>query len=152
MRDILNRTAKNTEKFGISMSERTQRLRVVKALKPLHAIPVENPVHPGTPDVNFIHGWIELKWLRRWPKNENTIVLLPHFNVSQRNWLKKRGAYCGGCWLLLQCQREWLLFDGPTAAKHVGRVTRKGLFEVAERTWVHGLDERQLNLWLIQRS
>lgn len=126
------------------MSERDQRQIVVSALKGLHAISVENKIHPGTPDVNYMEGWIELKWLRAWPKRGDTVVRLSHFNVSQRLWLKRRCNLGGSSWLLLQCRREWLLFTGRDAADYVGRVTRDGLYRCARVLWTQGLIKREL--------
>lgn len=128
------------------MSESGQRQRVIKALKTLHAIPVENPMRPGTPDVNYADGWIELKWKRSWPKKPESIVQLPHFTPWQRRWLKKRYeiSRAGACWLLLQVGREWMLFTGRDAADYVGLVGREGLYKVARVRWTSGLKDKEL--------
>lgn len=142
------------------MSEKDQRQRVVKALRHLDAFAVENRVRPGTPDVNYIGGWIELKWLRYWPKHSDVwkaneegeptqpLVHLDHFTPQQRVWLKNRWRKGGRAFLLLQAhQSDWLLFDGETAAHAVGRVSRSELFRRALVTW-KGLDEKDLAKWL----
>lgn len=126
------------------MSESSQRATVIRALRPLHGVPVENPVQPGTPDVNYIDGWIELKWLRRWPRRPDSLVKLPHFTRQQRRWLRQRWERGGAAWLLLQAQREWLLFSGPTAAEHVGHATREELYHLARAMWRSGLDKKEL--------
>lgn len=130
------------------MSESGQRKRVVKALKPLHGIPVENPVRPGTPDVNYIEGWIELKWLRRWPANSWTNVRIDHFTIQQRRFLRDRYERGGNAWLLLQVGREWLLFTGLDAYNYVGKVTREGLYKVARMRWTKGLVDEDLRICL----
>lgn len=131
------------------MSEGDQRGRVVKALRHLDAMAVENRVRPGTPDVNYIGGWVELKWVRRWPKNaEDSVVKIDHFTPQQRVWLKTRWRRGGRAFLLLQAAgQDWLLFDGETAAQAVGRVTRPQLFERALVSW-KGLNEKELASWL----
>ena len=68
------------------MAEHDQRSTVTKLLKKWDAVAVENPVHPGTPDVNCILGWIELKWLRAWPVRADTVVKIEHFTRQQRVW------------------------------------------------------------------
>jgi hypothetical protein len=131
------------------MSEGDQRGRIVKALRTLDAFAVENRVRPGTPDVNYIDGWIELKWIRRWPRNADaSFVHLDHFTPQQRLWLKTRWRKGGRSFLLLQAnQTDWLLFDGETAAQVVGRVTRPELYQRALATW-KGLNEKELIEWL----
>lgn len=131
------------------MSEGDQRGRVVRALKHYDGMAVENRVRPGTPDVAYIGGWVELKWLRRWPKNaEVSHVHLDHFTPQQRVWLKNHWRKGGRAFLLLQAnQQDWLLFDGETAAQAVGRVTRDELFARALMTW-KGLNEKELVTWL----
>lgn len=126
------------------MSEKTQRRRVVKALRSLDAVSVENAVYPGTPDVNFCEGWIELKWLRRWPAKDSTVVSLDHFTPQQRQWLRRRWDRGGRAWLLLQVGKEWLLFDGHTACDTVGHVTRRELKFHAAQYWPSGLDDKEL--------
>lgn len=120
------------------------RARIIKALKPLHAISVENSVGPGTPDVNYIEGWIELKWMRSWPARPNTLVKIPHYNKEQRLFAVNRRRRGGTCWLLLQVRDQWLLFDGAVAAVVINRATAKQLHDAAHRVWPQGLDEKEL--------
>lgn len=127
------------------MSESGQRQRVIRALKSLHAIPVENPIRAGTPDVNCTAGWIELKWVRRWPVRAATLVRIDHYTREQKRWLRKRHRAGGGAWLLLQCGREWLLFSGETAHDHVGNVTRHDLYQCAKAVWRNGLKDKELS-------
>jgi hypothetical protein len=128
------------------------RQSVVKALRELDAISVENKVYPGTPDVNYIGGWMELKWLRRWPKNcDESPVKIDHFTPQQRVWLKRRWRRGGAAWLLLQVRTDWLIFDGETAALIVGRVPRGKLFELCRQSW-SGMDWRDFKSWLKSRA
>lgn len=126
------------------MSEYDIRGRIVKALRPLDAISVENPAYPGTPDVNFIEGWLELKWLPKWPAREDTVVSLEHFTQQQRVWLFRRHRLGGNVWLLLKVERQWMLFTGTQAATVVGKVCRKELEAAAHRIWPNKLDEQEL--------
>lgn len=86
---------------------------------------VENPIHPGTPDVNLCTGdWIELKTIAGWPGGKRK-VLLPHFTPQQRVWLYKRWKFAPrSTHLLLEVRstREYLLYWGDVAAKIVGRL------------------------------
>ena len=126
------------------MSEGGQRKTFCKNLKHIDARPVENRVGPGTPDVAFIGGWIELKWLRRWPANANkSPVLIPHYTNIQRLWLRNHWRLGGASWLLIQVKREWLLFDGE-AAWNVGHLNRLELIAAATKHWTAGLDYLEL--------
>lgn len=131
------------------MAEKTMRQNVIKALRELDAISVENPVYPGTPDVNYIDGWIELKWMRRWPENaDRSPVLIPHFTPQQRVWLARRWRKGGNAFLLLQVGLEWLLFDGETAGKFVGKVTRPELMALRRRYSDSGMRGSTLRSWM----
>ena len=117
------------------MSEQTMRQRVVKALKCLDAWSVENPCRPGTPDVNYIEGWIELKHAEKWPARAATPLRLGHFTPQQRLHLRRRWHLGGNAYLLLQVDQDWLLFDGETAAEFVGLQPRQELYLRARASW-----------------
>lgn len=90
-------------------SEKDMRAVVVKALKPLHAVSVENGCGVGTPDVNFAGGWIELKSIDGLPRDKR----IHHFTPAQRLWLRARNeAVVGGAYLLVKVARDWYLFGG----------------------------------------
>lgn len=120
------------------MSEQIMRRNVVSAMKLLDAVAVENPAYPGTPDVNFIEGWIELKWLPNWPQRPDTIVRISTFTPQQRVWHFRRRRAGGQSWFLLQVHREWLLFDGAVAALIVNRATRAELISKTIVYWSTG--------------
>ena len=108
-------------------SESKDRKDVVLALKKLHAFAVENIVYPGTPDIAFIGGWIELKKLDEWPARATTKVKLPHYTVQQRAWAKVHHYRGGRSYWLLRVRKEWLLLHGAIAAEVVGTLTREEL-------------------------
>jgi hypothetical protein len=93
----------------------------------LDPVRVENPIPPGTPDVNLCDGrWIELKCIAAWPARAMSTVQIRHYTPQQRVWLYRRWKYApGSTFLLLEVRsvQQWLLFDGNVAAKVVGRGT-----------------------------
>jgi Mesyanzhinovviridae DNA helicase len=110
------------------VSEQEQRQRVIAALGDLDAHSIENRVGVGTPDVNYVHGWIELKCLPKWPARASTPVRLHHdLTQEQRIWLRRRWEAGGEAYVLLQAEHDWLLFDGPTAARVIGNSTQGDL-------------------------
>lgn len=84
----------------------------------LDPIRVENPAHPGTPDVNFVQGWVELKFMPKWPDDSFRPVRLPHPpQPQQKVWLARRWHHGGPAWLCLlvgnhYTGEDWLLFKG----------------------------------------
>ena len=117
---------------------------MIKALnaRGLDACSVENPAYPGTPDIQYIGGWIECKYLEDWPRRAGTTVRIEHFTPQQRVWILRRDVACDKletnidrAWLVLYVakKREWLVFDGRTAARKVAKdgVTRKDLVRIA---------------------
>lgn len=100
-----------------------RRLRPFLVAAKFDPVRVENPIHPGTPDVNHIYGWIELKTIEKCPPKSHCIVLIKHFTQQQRVWLYRRWKYAPGTTFLLleiRAEHQWLLFDGDVAAKIVG--------------------------------
>ena len=108
-------------------SEMWRKLRPILLAAKLDPVRVENPIHPGTPDVNMADGrWIELKCIPAWPVRASTVVRIWHYTPQQRIWLYRRWKCAPGSTLLLlevRADQQWLLFDGDVAAKIVGRVT-----------------------------
>lgn len=133
------------------MSERTMRGRVVRDLKSLNAIAVENPALPGTPDVNYVEGWIELKQLPEWPAREETTVNVSTFTPQQRVWHLRRRMAGGISWLLLQVGQEFLLIDGAQAALSLGHVTRRELVKLSSE-YTARLKPGDLLRWISQKQ
>jgi hypothetical protein len=141
-------------------AESRMRQRVCLALRPWDPISVENPAHPGTPDLNYLHGWIELKCADAWPHRPTTPLRLPHFTPQQRVWLSRRHRAGGRAHLLLRVGMqstddrkagyEWLLFRAPVAVEIVGEVPRTTLITNAVRVWSPRLDDVDLRAALLE--
>lgn len=117
------------------MSEKVLRRWVVDALRPLHAFAVENPVNPGTPDVECTLCWIELKHVEEAPVRVDTVLAVPHYTPQQRFWARQRNI-AGGCsFMLIQVSSEFLLFRGEDAAHYVGYYPLQFLRERALVLW-----------------
>ena len=138
------------------------RQKLVKILKPLDAVSVENSVGPGTPDINFggnweyespvtlrvgdgtmsgkrwmhISGWIECKWDKAWPVRGGPLRV-PHYTPQQKVWARRRCHRGGNCWLMLQVGVDWILLDGAIAALHLGNSTREELIDLSLQTWTN---------------
>lgn len=117
--------------------------RVRELLEGLDPVRVENPAHPGTPDVNYVEGWIELKELKKWPARLNTIVRVEHFTPQQRIWLDRRWRTGGAAWLLLKVGQDWLLLTGEVAARVLGKSTRGELLQAATKVWINHISREE---------
>lgn len=130
------------------MNESQMRKRVVQALRSLDALAVENAVRAGTPDVNYIEGWLELKRLTSWPRKEAAVVRIPIFTPQQRVWLRRRQEKGGNVHFLILVANDWLLFDGSYAADHLGRITKQEMFDHCLMHCVGQLDGKLLHATL----
>lgn len=101
-------------------------------------IRVENRANLGTPDVNHIHGWLELKYATKWPARPDTPLVLEHFTAQQKVWLRRRCHSGGTAHLLLGVGGDNLLFWGETAAMHLGKLPKDELIDAAENYWPRG--------------
>lgn len=90
----------------------------------LDPVRVENRAMPGTPDVNYKEGWLELKHADRWPPRGGPLRLKHPPTPEQKVWLWRRWMKAGAAMLLLRVGREWFLFRGS---------------EVRE-VWIRGID------------
>lgn len=102
----------------------------------LDPVAVENPIHPGTPDVNCTLGWIELKEVpARTRRNVGSSVQVPTFSNEQRVWLRRR--WCAGrdAVMLLKVGQRWILLDGDVASEIVGKATEADLVAAARQVF-----------------
>lgn len=105
---------------------------------------VENMVGPGTPDVEYIGGWIELKQVDEWPKREATPLRVDHFTPQQKAWLIRRRLRGGRAFVLIRVANDWLLIDGTVAAKILGSVPKDELISKSIKHWHGRLDSKEL--------
>lgn len=107
----------------------------------------EDRLAKGIPDVSYAlqgHcGWVELKFVPRWPRNRSDALRIPHLTIEQRLWLSKRGEHSDLVWVLLQVEKEYLLINH----RHidlVGHVNRESLVNIAALHCVGSLDFEEL--------
>ena len=125
------------------MTEARWRSQLIKLLKFIHAVPVENAAGEGTPDVNTVYGWLELKLLDRWPPRGGPVgpkLLRP----MQRVWLRTRCAHAGSAWVLVRIGDEVLMLWGAWAAEHLGTTNKEQLLAAAVAHWPARVDIMQL--------
>ena len=81
---------------------------------------IENPFYEGVPDVNYlingIEGWIELKFLKQFPKKELTPIKLPHYTTAQKIWHKIRHENKGNTAIILQVDNYYFIFKQDKTA------------------------------------
>jgi len=107
---------------------------------------VENPIMPGTPDVNYsinsVDGWIELKEIPSLPKRAGSAVRVPHFMPQQRLWIRRRGSAGGRVFVLLRVKSPVMYFLLPwTSWEWLGDVPVSVLKEEAHCWWREGFDD-----------
>lgn len=119
----------------------SERLMWERYLKPsLHRPPtrfarkLQDRFVPGLPDIAYCcegaAGWLELKWLKRWPRRVATVDV--GLTPAQARWLQGYRDADGCAYVLLGVgeTHEWLLFADVGAV--LGRVRRTMLEDRAE--------------------
>lgn len=95
--------------------------RVCKLFPEGHLIRVENPIEPGTPDVNFVHQgrevWFELKYRTDLPKLLTTPVFTGYLKPDQIIWLATRASHGGECYILAGAAHHVFCIPGKHAQK-----------------------------------
>jgi hypothetical protein len=113
------------------MAESDLNKRVMAALTGFDPQRVENAVGPGTPDIEYIGGWIEDKKLEAWPKRANTPVRVPHYTTQQRAWHSCRRRAGGRVFVVIEVARDAFVFDAAHAAGGLGYWTREEMHQHA---------------------
>lgn len=117
-----------------SEAQMWERLREPMLKLRLDPVRVENPALPGTPDVNYREGWVELKHADRWPPKGGPLRLTHPPTPEQLVFLTRRWEAGGAAFLCLRVGREWLLFRGRDANRlwNAGREAPPGRGELVE--------------------
>ena len=98
---------------------------------PLKMWRVENKVMKGMPDVHYLtngnSGWVELKYLNKWPKKRfNSGVKL-----NQVFWAKEYIKRKGKSWILIRIDRDFTaLVNGEHAMELYNRPSKTDFFEM----------------------
>lgn len=108
--------------------ETAMRRQVVAVLRNANLDPqsIESSISAGVPDINWTHGWIELKCVESYPKMAVSPVRIRHFTPEQRSWALRRAACGGKVHLLLRVADDWYLFGTPGLVE-VGELTKQQL-------------------------
>lgn len=96
---------------------------------------VETSEKDGFPDVSHVYGLVELKYVRWWPKRENTVLRIDHYSQEQRVFHKRRCRAGGLCHVLLGVEAEHFLFWGEVASDYLGRISRMEMLMMADAHW-----------------
>jgi len=106
----------------------------------------EDSIGSGVPDVSFGYreknGWIELKYLKKFPARESTTIRIPHLTKAQCNWLINRNVKGRNCWILIQIANEYFLFSASAIGyiwHHV--LTANQFRKVATGHWIKSIDK-----------
>jgi len=129
------------------LSESSFRSTFCKKMASIDARPIENVVGAGTPDVNFIEGMVELKFLREWPKQAATPVKFHRLSPSQKVWIKRRWLRGGNVWLLARIASDYLLFRGKDV-EDLNLLNQQELRDLALKAWKPKMDWKELKLVL----
>ncbi len=108
----------------------------------------EDAVASGTPDVSWgarkVNGWLELKAISNWPKNDKTVVPID-LRPAQRVFLLKRSIAGGHCAVFIHVLKhdEYYLFDEPKSLSRLGVSLKRDAFygpnrlaSVGTRDWL----------------
>ena len=131
------------------------RKNLVKRLKRVDAVAIESPLTGiGIPDVSYIGGWLECKWLRAWPKRAMTHpVKFGHpLSKAQKVWLARHCRRGGVAMCVIQVGREWFFYDGIKIGDLWGNMTKPQMIEESLLHFPNGLQTGDLLEFLITMS
>ena len=87
-----------------------------------HVTRIESSAGNGVPDVSYgipgINGFIELKYIAKWPVKATTKVKLP-LRPEQKHWIKARGSIAGNVWVFVRIEDTFFLLTYTEALEAV---------------------------------
>lgn len=93
----------------------------------------------GIPDlsygINGINGWIELKQIEKWPKNDDTPVAPKKYTSLQVNWIISRGKKGGNCYIMIKVKNDYFIFDWRSARMIKNGMTKNEYIKKALAFW-----------------
>ncbi|MCK9231141.1 MAG: hypothetical protein RBS96_02535 [Dehalococcoidales bacterium] len=110
---------------------------------------IESPCSPGVPDIYYTNrvykrmGWVELKYIHRWPINSQRILKVEHFTPQQKNWIRLNHKAGARVFLMIQVGKDYLIFDGETA-QNVGAMNKHEMFVMALKSWSNRINSQEL--------
>jgi hypothetical protein len=99
------------------MSEKNFWKYIKKGMAPYWEVcRIESPyTSGGIPDVIFsmkgVRGFMELKYMKSFPKKENTPIRIRNLHNKQIEFLARHYNSAGKCYVFLQIENEYLLFS-----------------------------------------
>jgi len=134
------------------MSERTFWNYLRKGMRQRwEVVRIENTCSRGTPDTAYsmdgVHGWIELKFEKEWPKRESTKLRLAHFTPEQKIFIRKHGTAGGRCFLFLRVGSDFLLFEHVHILQ-LGELNKTEMKKKALKVWYKNLNFDELTEYL----
>ena len=108
---------------------------------------IESSAGNGVPDVTFTvpgkHGWMELKYIKEWPKRITTKVKLP-LRPEQRLWINTRGQVANNIWVLCRIENSFYLLNHRTADEACEGYNRVEWDKLCDMYWGDRIDFKQL--------
>jgi hypothetical protein len=96
-----------------------------------HIERVEDYLTDGRPDVEYcvdgVAGWVELKYMKKWPVRPTTPLRMAHLTVSQENWHFHYHRHGGRSYFLIQVDDDYLLHKGEIS-REINNQTQKWHF------------------------
>jgi hypothetical protein len=133
------------------------RSNLTKKLRALDPQPIESRMTGiGIPDLNFIGGWMECKWLRYWPKTCDTKpVKFEHpLTKEQQIWLWRRELAGGLALVGAQVSKSYFFWSGRHIKENNlwDRMTRPQMIAEAELYFPNGFDAQAFIHYVRQKN
>jgi hypothetical protein len=80
------------------------------------------------------HGFIEIKYIKEWPKKESTKVKLP-LRPEQKSWIATRGEIGGNIWVFCRIHQSHYLLDWKQAITACDGWTCEEWSRLSEGVW-----------------